>query len=132
MDRLDRNEPFDVELAIVGEPISLSPEAELGIYRLAQEGLSNVRRHAQASHADVILTYRARGVTLEVLDDGVGFDIEQDTKELVRMGRLGIMGMHERARLFGGRARIDSRPGHGTRVWVEIPLSPIVQKDPRR
>jgi len=131
VDRLARTEPFGVELAIVGEPIPLSPEAELGIYRLAQEGLSNVRRHAQASQADVILTYRPRGVTLEVLDDGVGFDVEQDSKELVRMGRLGLMGMHERARLFGGRARIDSRPGHGTRVWVEIPLSQIVQRERR-
>jgi signal transduction histidine kinase len=126
VDRLDRTEPFHVMLSIVGQPYPLLPEAELGIYRLAQEGLSNVRRHAAAKNVEVIFTYGPRQVTLEIIDDGIGFDAAPDTKELVRMGRLGIMGMHERVRLFGGKARIDSQVGQGTRVRVEIPLTSIV------
>ena len=127
VDRLDRDEPFEVDLAIIGVPYPLIPEAELGLYRLAQEGLSNARRHSEATHVDVILSYGPRVVMLEVSDDGIGFDAPRDTKELLRLGRLGIMGMHERARLLGGRAVIESRARIGTRIRVEIPLSAIVR-----
>ena len=125
-DRLDREERFGVEVTIAGTPRPLLPELELGLYRLAQEGLSNVRRHALASHVQVMLTYAPDAVLLEIGDDGVGFDAPTDTTELMRSGRLGLMGIHERARLFGGKAAIRSAPGEGTVVRVMIPLSSIV------
>ncbi|MGM0400759.1 MAG: cache domain-containing protein [Chloroflexota bacterium] len=128
-DRLDREQPFTVDVSIIGEPYPLLAEVELGLYRLAQEGLNNVRRHAQATHADVILTYAQDAVTLKVSDDGVGFDVPTDQKELAKSGGLGLMGIHERARLFGGQASINSTPGEGTTVRVEIPLSPLVLAD---
>ena len=87
---------------------------ELGLYRLAQESLSNVRRHAHAKQVHLILRYEAHIVTLEVIDDGVGFEPPANLTELMKTGRLGLMGIYERARLFGGRAHLSSRPGGGT------------------
>ena len=124
--RTEREEAFHVNLSIVGQPRQLLPELELGLYRLAQEGLSNVRRHAQATRVEVRLIYKPEAVTLEIDDDGVGFDVSASTSDLVRTGRLGLMGIHERARLFGGRATIESEPGKGTHICVVIPITAIV------
>lgn len=121
--RTAREASLEVDVRIVGEPRPLPPELELGLYRLAQESLSNVRRHAGASHVDVTLTYGEEAVKLEIRDNGVGFEVPTDPAEMMRTGRLGLMGMHERARLFGGRTVIESHPGEGTTVTVVIPLS---------
>jgi signal transduction histidine kinase len=128
-DRLDREQPFTVDVSIVGPPYALLPEVELGLYRLTQEGLNNVRRHAQATHVDVTLAYTRQAVTLNVSDDGVGFEVPSNQKELSKSGGLGLMGIHERARLFGGEASIESAPGKGTTIRVDIPLSPLVLAD---
>jgi two-component system sensor histidine kinase UhpB len=124
--RTAREEPFEVTVQIVGEPQQLLPELELGLYRLVQEGLSNVRRHAHATAVSVNLTYADDSIQIEIIDNGTGFDGPTDPSELLRLGRLGLMGMHERARLFGGRAMITTSPGEGTTVRVTIPLSTIV------
>jgi len=121
-DRIAREEPTDVTVEIIGEPIALSPELELGLYRLAQEALSNVRRHAQARHASIKLIYGMDRIRLQVTDDGVGFPAPATPADLVKSGGLGLMGMHERARLFGGKAIITSEPGQGTTVSIIIPL----------
>jgi len=121
-DRIAREEPTDVTVEIIGEPVALSPELELGLYRLAQEALSNVRRHAQARHASIKLIYGMDRIRLQVKDDGVGFSAPATPTELVKSGGLGLMGMHERARLFGGKAAITSEPGKGTTVSIIIPL----------
>lgn len=121
--RTAREASIEVEVRVVGEPRPLPPELELGLYRLAQESLSNVRRHAGASHVEVTLTYGEAAVKLEIRDNGVGFDVPTDPAEMMRTGRFGLLGMHERARLFGGRTVIESHPGEGTTVTVVIPLS---------
>ena len=121
-DRVSREEPTQVTVEIIGEPIPLSPELELGLYRLAQEALSNVRRHARAGHASIKLIYGVDRVRLQVTDDGVGFAAPDTPAELVKSGGLGLIGMHERARLFGGKATITSEPGQGTAVSIIIPL----------
>jgi len=125
--RTEQQGAASVAVIIDGEPRKLMPELELGLYRLAQEGLSNVRKHAQAAHVDLRLTYAPDSVQLTIRDDGVGFDAPTDPADLGRAGRLGLMGIHERARLFGGRATITSRPGEGTLVVVAIPITPIVR-----
>ena len=129
-DRLDREETFRVNVYIMGEIRPLLPEMELGLYRLAQESLSNVRRHANASVVEVNFWYEPDQVILEVSDDGIGFEVPADQSELMRSGRLGLMGIHERARLFGGSAQISSQVGRGTTVRVGIPLSSIVLPRP--
>jgi two-component system sensor histidine kinase UhpB len=124
--RTEREESFSVNVQILGEPRHLLPELELGLYRLAQEGLSNVRRHAHASNVYVRLAYSADAVALDIEDDGVGFDAPTDMADLIKTGRLGLMGIYERARLFGGKAAITSRPGGGTLVRIHVPLTSIV------
>ncbi len=126
--RIEREEPFEVNVRIVGEPRPMLPELELGLYRLAQESLSNVRRHAQAQHVVVSMIYGEDRLILEVEDDGIGFEVPADPGAMLRTGRLGLIGIHERARLFGGRATILSAPRQGTTVRVVIPLTSIVTR----
>jgi signal transduction histidine kinase len=99
-------------------------EMEEGIYRIAQEALNNVLRHAQARHVLVSLRCDARGVVLEVADDGLGFDPERVRER----GGLGLCGMQERAAHMGGEVRVVSRPGEGTRVTLEVCLSQEVHR----
>jgi signal transduction histidine kinase len=96
----------------------LSPEAELALYRLLQEALSNVVKHAQAEHATVRIEPGAGTVVAEVTDNGTGFDVSE------AMGRrgLGLFGMYERASYAGGRVRIQSQAGQGTTVRIEFPV----------
>jgi signal transduction histidine kinase len=105
-----------------GELPALTPELETALFRICQEALSNVARHAQASH--VLVELRAEGplLCIDVEDDGVGFD---QAAVAHREGRphWGLLGIQERASLLGGSARFDSTPGAGTRVEVRIPLS---------
>ncbi len=125
-DRTEREESFTVEVCVEGEPIQLLPELDLALYRLTQESLNNVRRHARADHVVIRLAYDSDAVTLEVRDDGIGFQVPSTTSDLLTSGRLGLMGIYERARLFGGGASIQSELGRGTAVTVSIPLSTIV------
>jgi signal transduction histidine kinase len=97
----------------------LPAEIETSLYRIVQECLTNVRKHAEATRVSVLLSKREGHVTLVVQDDGRGFD-----PEAVREGGLGLIGMNERVALLGGRMTIDSTPeGAGTMVSAELPLS---------
>ncbi len=103
------------------EQIKLPPRAEVQLLRIIQEALSNVRKHARASRVGVeVRVDRAGGrLKVEVADDGCGFEPEKP----VGPGHFGLAVMRERAELAGGRLWVDSAPGRGTRVAVEIPLS---------
>jgi two-component system sensor histidine kinase UhpB len=125
-DRTERSENLAVQVRVTGTPRRLLPEFDLALYRLAQEGLSNVRRHAHATHVELGLTYEPDCIRLTVRDDGGGFDSSTSTADLLRSGRLGLMGIYERARLFGGKATITSSPGMGTVVTVIVPLTSLI------
>jgi signal transduction histidine kinase len=106
---------------IVGREARLPPELELAAYRVAQEALNNVRRHApSATRVNVALFYEEWGIQLMVEDDGPGFQLA-DREAAARDGHLGLIGMVERARLFGGEAQIASQPGEGTTVTLRLP-----------
>ena len=94
----------------------LPVDQEQELFRLAQEALNNVLKHAHARRVQVCLELAADRVVLEVADDGAGFD-----PALGRGGGFGLPGMRERAERVGGSLRIDSSPGTGTRVRVEVP-----------
>ena len=95
----------------------LPPEVETTIYRVVQEALTNVAKHARATQVSVTVS-RHEGVAMAVVeDDGAGFDLESTPK-----GRLGLLGMRERVELVGGGLDIESRPGSGTTVGVRIPV----------
>jgi signal transduction histidine kinase len=93
-------------------------EVETSVYRIAQESLTNVRRHAGARHVSLEVGGSPGTVTVEVRDDGVGFDVGA----ALRCGRLGLEGMIERVELLGGTIRIDSRTGAGTTIRAALPL----------
>ena len=97
-----------------GGALPLRVEAEL--YRIAQEALANVRRHARATQVEITLRATARSVVLSVRDDGVGF-----APGRTEAGHHGVLGMRERARLLGGGLRVNSRPGRGTTVTARVP-----------
>lgn len=98
-------------------------EVEIAMYRVVQEALANVRKHAGASHVDVLLERRDGAIVAVVEDDGVGFDVAAVRGEGDAGGaHLGLFGMQERATLVNGRLTVESQPGRGTTVFVEIPL----------
>jgi signal transduction histidine kinase len=101
----------------------LTPDQRIVIYRVAQESLNNVAKHASATHVDVILWREGGSAILEIRDNGRGFLPAPRRLEPDRQ-RLGLLGMEERVRLVNGRFHIGSRPGAGTIVRVEIPLAP--------
>jgi len=113
---------IETSLHITGPSRRLTEELELAVYRIAQEALGNVAKHSGAQRADVRLHYAPDEVTLAVVDDGVGFEVPDRPEELAQRGHFGLVGMHERAALVGGRLEIISSPGQGTRVRVTLPV----------
>jgi signal transduction histidine kinase len=107
------------ELVTVGDPRPLSPGIELAVYRLVQEGLTNVRKHAgSAASATVRITYRPRSVALEIVDDGRG----AATSLSGSGGGHGLLGMRERIEIYGGELTCGPRPGGGYAVRAELPI----------
>jgi len=114
---------MEIDLEVVGlDQVRLPWKVETALYRIAQEALTNAARHAGARHVSVILEKRGNQVLLIVEDDGRGFDLAQVRASSQERGRLGLYGMEERASLVGGRLTIESAPGSGTTVVVEVPL----------
>lgn len=110
---------LDIDVHCDGpDRFDLSTASRTGIYRIAQEALTNVVKHARARHVSVILERRDNMLQLIVEDDGVGFNQLGGEGE-----KLGLSGMQERASLLGGSVTIESSPGRGTTVYARIPLS---------
>lgn len=102
------------------ERLELQPEVEIQLVRIVQEALANVRKHARAAHAAVRLSLNAGVLTIEVADDGVGFEREQEPR--TGWPRFGLQTMRERAQAVGGRFDVTSTLGRGTRVTVTLPV----------
>ena len=103
--------------------IRLPPEMETECFRIAQEALTNVVRHAGARQVDVALSRHGERLDLIVHDDGAGFDVAAAHRHAARGGSLGLLGMQERAALLGGRITIEAGPGLGTKVHLRVPLA---------
>jgi two-component system NarL family sensor kinase len=106
---------IDVDIVDGSRPLPV--RVETGVYRIAQEALANVLRHAQARHATLHLLTLPDRLHLTIDDDGQGFDPAQ-----VPGSSYGLIGLNERARLLGGSLHVQSTPGAGTRLDVDIPL----------
>ncbi|MBI3941625.1 MAG: sensor histidine kinase [Chloroflexi bacterium] len=112
-------------LQVKGVEGRLSADQELTLYRICQEALNNITRHAHAQSVDIFLSQGESWLTLEIRDDGVGFDSEAKagSRSPLRQHRgLGLLGMRERLALVRGEFTITSRPGQGTHVLARIPL----------
>jgi len=114
---------LEVDFRTVGtDGLRLIPAAETAVFRIVQEALTNVARHAHAQGVTVLLERRGPNLVTVVEDDGCGFDPEAVAVSPLRE-RLGLAGMAERAALVGGRLALESRPGQGTTVFVTVPLA---------
>ena len=105
-----------------GVMVRLPPEREIVVYRVAQEALSNVARHAAATAVQVTTSFDGREFTLRVEDNGQGFVLPERVGDLAMAGHYGLIGMQERAQLIGGQLSLQSTPGHGTTLELRQPL----------
>ena len=112
------------DLRVEGEAGRLDPSLELALYRIVQEALTNIRRHAHATGLVVRLRLEPAAVTLDVHDDGIGFEAPAALAGLAAGGHFGLVGMQERAWAAGGTLELITAPGHGARLHVHIPVAP--------
>ena len=116
------NIPVEVHTRGIGEE-RLTSEIETALYRIAQEALNNVSKHARAANVNILLERRADSISLVVEDDGIGFDAEEMFG--ANDQRLGLVGMRERAALVGGTTEVESHPEEGTAIIVRLPVPPV-------
>ena len=113
---------IDARMEVIGTERRFLPEVELALFRIAQEAFRNIQKHAQASKMEVVVEFSEGKMRMSVSDNGKGFDAGGSLAELPRTGKLGLIGMEERARLLGGNLRIQSEPGKGTTIEIEAPV----------
>jgi signal transduction histidine kinase len=115
-----RLEPLGIDLtfAVKGQERRLKPEIETTLFRIGQEAISNIARHAEANSVSIAIEFTESRIRLEVEDNGQGFNFSESPN-----GSFGLLGMKERATLLDGTFAIDSQPGNGTRLAVTIPLA---------
>jgi signal transduction histidine kinase len=107
---------LETEMTVAGKGDGLSAEIEGALYRFAQEALNNVIKHSKAHNVRVRIQFETSFVTLEVADDGIGFDQE----EAAQTGGIGLRGMRERLERLGGRVVVRSAPGKGASLMAEV------------
>jgi signal transduction histidine kinase len=100
----------------------LDSEIETALYRTVQETLTNIAKHAEAQHVTIRLRKRKSSVELTVRDDGKGFDLDKVAHHEAKRHRVGLLGIRERAAAVGGIFRIETNPGRGTKLSIQIPL----------
>jgi signal transduction histidine kinase len=106
---------LEIQLNVAAATPALTPEQATALYRIVQESLTNIVKHARASTVSIVVTTLERGTRVMIEDDGVGFDPAH-----VRPDALGLIGMRERVALLDGRFEVDSSPGKGTTLLVEL------------
>ena len=109
---------LDVSFDVIGEVRRLDPGVELGAYRIAQQALHNVERHAAARAVKLTVNFGNKSLGIEIRDDGIGFDVNQTQSNSTS---LGLLGMRERAQLLGGLLSVQSKPDLGTSVRATLP-----------
>jgi len=119
---LEKQSGIETVLDVVGDERRFSADVELVIFRIVQEALRNVEKHAQATRVEVRIEFGEGKTEVSISDNGRGFEVGDDLAELPRAGKLGLAGMAERVRLLDGTMKIESQPGKGTRVMVEVPI----------
>jgi signal transduction histidine kinase len=118
-----------VTFSVTGNERRLPEDVELALFRISQEALSNIARHAQASHGEVHLTFDPGAVVLTVTDDGRGFDVPESPIDIVSEGHYGLLGLFERADMVGGYLTIQSETNQGTRITITIPKLTLPAKE---
>lgn len=115
----------NLEVEVEARDIVLAEHVATSLFRIAQEAVQNVVKHADANKAVVRLVKHGRTVVLSITDDGRGFEASGPPAHSPARSRYGLVGMAERIQLIGGRLSITSRPGEGTTVEVVVPITPV-------
>ena len=114
------NNNLTVNFQRAGPERRLPREVELSLYRIAQEALTNVVKHSKATEAGLQISFDEREITLQVIDNGIGFDIPKSPTDLAPNGHFGLLGIHERVDLIGARLELESAKDKGTRLRVRL------------
>ncbi len=122
----ERSQPGGMEINFghSGRERRLPRDAELALYRIAQEAINNVTRHSRARRAQLEIAYDETAVRLQVQDNGLGFVVPASPTDFAPGGHFGLLGMRERADLIGARLEVRSQPGRGTELSVSLPYPP--------
>ena len=119
---LTKNHGINAHVEVIDAEIDLPDEVQLLLFRIAQEALNNIRRHARASEVIVKLEMDNSKIRMTISDNGRGIDLSTQPDDYAKNGKLGIAGMYERARLLGGTLEMKSERGKGTQVIAELPF----------
>ena len=111
-----------IKFELLGREQRLKAEAELAFYRITQEALNNVHRHAKAARATVVLSYESERVNLTIRDDGKGFRVPESPAEFAPSGHFGLLGIYEKAEKMGAKFEINSKPNKGSELKVSLKL----------
>jgi len=122
----ERHKELEIDLDLEEDGETLPDSTRLAFYRIFQETLNNVIRHSKATQVYIKLGWLGDEVSLEIHDNGQGFQIPVDPLSLVREGHLGLAGMRERAEAIGGNLSIISTPGKGTHIFVKAPKGGVL------
>ncbi|MBO9361990.1 MAG: sensor histidine kinase [Thermoflexus sp.] len=121
VETLKEKAKFSLQLQISGEERRLAAHQEAALFRIVQELLTNIRLHAQASQATVRLAFNLQGISLEVEDNGVGFDVEEALAQAPQRKTIGLTSIRQWVEMLGGQLSVTSAPGRGTRVTISLP-----------
>ena len=113
---------IETAVKVLGAVRRFSDEVELVLFRIVQEALRNVWKHAQATKADITVEFEDNRIRITVEDNGSGFNLPHSVTDLPRSGKLGLAGMRERSELLGGTITIESEPEKGTAIIAELPV----------
>ena len=130
--KVQEHSPLHIRVDIHGEECDLDDAMKITIFRIIQESLNNIIKHAQATHVNIHVHFEEKNVRISVLDNGIGFDRDQVQQRRTSRPSLGLAGMEERAALLGGTLTVQSRPGYGTEVEALIPYHRSEQSCPSR
>ena len=114
---------IQLDLQIPEEPLPLSPEIRITLFRIIQEAVNNIIRHSGAKKVSIMVSYTGNAVNLQVEDDGCGFNTTQTQAEAIQRQQWGLIGIQERLELVGGSFYVLSIPGKGTQLQISVPLS---------
>jgi two-component system sensor histidine kinase DegS len=110
------------EFSVTGDEKTMPPKTKVFLFRILQEALSNVEKHAKADAVSVHIEIGRHTLMATVQDNGIGFDVEAVSRNPEKWDHFGLRGIVERARLVGGQAKIQSYKGRGTRIVMHVPL----------
>jgi signal transduction histidine kinase len=123
-----KTDGMDCRFNEVGTPVRLPSSMEIAVYRVVQETLTNIRKHANATKVNLRLQFQPDKLLVEVRDNGRGFDLSQTLDSAISVGHMGLLGMKQRVETLGGDIRIKTSEGAGTALILSFPIQPQIEE----